>query len=102
MRAPKITTQIFIGMAIGLSVVILFPTFATKFGILGTIFLRLIKMVLARLVFTTLVVGIAKAGDFKTVGRIGIKTLLYFQCATVMALGTGLILVHLLHPGSHF
>lgn len=102
MRAPKITTQIFIGMALGLLVGIVFPGFATKLGILGTIFLRLIKMVLAPLVFTTLVVGIAKTGDFKTVGRIGIKTLLYFQCATVMALGTGLILVNLLHPGSHF
>src|SRR6187549_4003154 len=56
-------------------------------------------MIIAPLVFTTLVVGVAKVGDFRSVGRIGIKTILYFQFATLLALSLGLILVNLFEPG---
>ncbi len=56
-------------------------------------------MIIAPLVFATLVVGIAKVGDFKAVGRIGIKTLAYFTFATLIALSLGLILVNFFQPG---
>jgi Na+/H+-dicarboxylate symporter len=76
-----------------------YQAFADNIQILSDIFLRLIKMIIAPLVFSTLVVGVAKAGDFKTVGRIGIKTIVYFQFATILALSLGLILVNLFEPG---
>ncbi len=73
--------------------------FASNISILSDIFLRFIKMIIAPLVFSTLVVGIAKLGDFKTVGRIGIKTILYFQFATLLALTLGLVIVNVFKPG---
>lgn len=70
------------------------------FTILSDIFLRLIKMVVAPLVFTTLVVGVAKVGDIKAVGRIGGKTLLWFLSATLISLLLGMVLVNFFHPGT--
>lgn len=69
------------------------------FTILSDIFLRLIKMIVAPLVFTTLVVGVAKLGDIKAVGRIGGKTLLWFLTATLVSLLLGMLLVNLFEPG---
>jgi len=69
------------------------------FSLLSDIFLRLIKMIIAPLVFAVLVVGVAKIGDFKTVGRMGIKTLVYFTSATLIALMLGLTIVNLFEPG---
>ncbi|RCH55949.1 dicarboxylate/amino acid:cation symporter [Mucilaginibacter hurinus] len=69
------------------------------FNILSDIFLRLIKMIVAPLVFTTLVVGVAKVGDIKSVGRIGGKTLLWFLSATLVSLLLGMVLVNLFEPG---
>lgn len=69
------------------------------FSILADIFLRLIKMIVAPLVFTTLVVGVAKLGDIKAVGRIGGKTLLWFVSASLVSLLLGLILVNIFQPG---
>ena len=69
------------------------------FGIVTTIFLSLIKMIIAPLVFSTLVVGIAHMGDTGALGRVGIKSLGWFICASLMSLTLGLILVHLLQPG---
>ncbi|WP_395061585.1 dicarboxylate/amino acid:cation symporter [Flavobacterium sp.] len=69
------------------------------FAIIADIFLRLIKMIVAPLVFTTLVVGIAKLGDIKTVGRIGGKTMLWFVSASLMSLVLGMILVNIFKPG---
>ena len=69
------------------------------FAIIADIFLRLIKMIVAPLVFTTLVVGIAKLGDIKTVGRVGGKTMLWFVSASLMSLVLGMILVNLFTPG---
>ena len=67
--------------------------------LLSKIFLRLIQMILGPLVFSILTVGIAKLGDFKVVGRIGLKTLGYFYFATVLSLITGLVAVNLMKPG---
>ncbi len=69
------------------------------FSILADIFLRLIKMIVAPLVFTTLVVGVAKLGDINSVGRIGGKTLLWFIGASLTSLLLGLILVNIFEPG---
>ena len=73
--------------------------FANNITILTDIFLRLIKMIIAPLVFTTLVVGIAKMGDTRTVGRIGAKTLGWFMLASLMSLSLGLVMVTLMQPG---
>ncbi|MGB4774198.1 MAG: dicarboxylate/amino acid:cation symporter [Daejeonella sp.] len=67
--------------------------------LLSDIFLRLIKMIVAPLVFTTLVVGVAKVGDIKAVGRIGGKTMLWFLSASLLSLVLGMILVNIFRPG---
>lgn len=69
------------------------------FSLMADIFLRLIKMIVAPLVFTTLVVGVAKLGDISAVGRIGGKTLIWFLSASLMSLLLGMILVNLFKPG---
>ena len=72
---------------------------ANPFSLMSDFFLRLIKMIIAPLVFSVLVVGIAKIGDFKTVGRMGVKTLVYFTSATLIALALGLVIVNTFKPG---
>lgn len=80
------------------------PEFVTKFStnikLLTTIFLRLVQMIIAPLVFSTLVVGIAKLGNLKTVGRIGGKALLWFVSASLVSLLIGMVLVNFFHPGT--
>jgi len=73
--------------------------FSERISILTDIFLRLVKMIIAPLVFSTLVVGVAKLGDIKAVGRIGGKTMLWFISATFVSLFLGLVLVNILQPG---
>ena len=73
--------------------------FAERIKILTKIFLLLVQMIIAPLVFSTLVVGIAKLGDLKTVGRIGGKAMLWFISASLMSLTIGMILVNILKPG---
>lgn len=75
-------------------------TWSNYLNLLSKIFLRLIKMIIGPLVFSILTVGIAKLGDFKLVGRIGLKTLGYFYFATILSLITGLVAVNLLQPGA--
>ncbi|ESS71910.1 C4-dicarboxylate transport protein DctA [Methyloglobulus morosus KoM1] len=72
----------------------------TVFTVLTDIFLRLVKMIIAPLVISTLVVGMAKMGDINTVGRIGIKALLWFFSASLMSLLLGMLLVNVLEPGA--
>ena len=72
---------------------------ATYFELISTLFLRLIKMIIAPLVFTTLVVGIAHMGDSSSIGRIFLKTMAWFITASVTSLLLGLVMVNLLHPG---
>jgi len=100
MKTPKLTTQIFLGMLLGILLGHFAGDFSVHLQIFSDIFLRLIKMVIAPLVLSTLVVGIAKLGTFSTVGRIGIKTILYFQFATILALVTGLIIANTFQPGN--
>jgi hypothetical protein len=75
----RLTTQIFIGLLLGIVVGYLWPAFGVAIKPLADAFLRMIKMIIAPLVFSTLVVGIAGTGDLKAMGRIGVKALVYFE-----------------------
>jgi Na+/H+-dicarboxylate symporter len=105
-KRNRLTTYILIGLALGIVVGYVANTtfadpsgFADTMSLLTTLFLRLIKMIIAPLVFSTLVVGIAKMGDAKEVGRIGVKALGWFVIASVISLSLGLVLVNLFRPG---
>ena len=103
------TTQILAGLVLGILVGYIFPSsdangvhvagFAEQVKPLADVFLRMIKMIIAPLLFSTLVVGIAGTGDMKTMGRIGLKAIIYFEIATTIALFLGLGLVNLFQPG---
>jgi len=73
---------------------------ADNFSIITDVFLRLIKMIIAPLVFATLVTGIAHMGDASEVGRVGVKTIGWFILASIVSLTIGLVMVHLLQPGA--
>lgn len=89
-RHRSLTSWIFISMIIGVTVGRDFPEFAINMKVLSDIFLRLIKAIIAPLLFGTLVVGIAGHSDLKQVGRMGIKALIYFEVITTLALFIGL------------
>src|SRR6185312_7457291 len=97
---PSLTTQIFIGLILGIVVGSVFPRFGVEIKPLADAFLRLIKMIIAPLLFSTLVVGIAGAGDLKSLGRIGLKAMIYFEVATTVALVIGLELANVFKPGA--
>jgi len=99
-RLPSLTTQIFIGLLLGIGVGYLWPGFGVAVKPLADVFLRMIKMIIAPLLFSTLVVGIAGTGDLKAMGRIGLKAIIYFEIATTIALFLGLLLVNVAHPGA--
>src|SRR5205809_29592 len=98
-RRPSLTTQIFIGLLVGVLIGYLWPAVGAGMRPLADGFLRMIKMIIAPLVFSTLVVGIAGTGDLKAMGRIGAKALVYFEIATTVALVIGLALVNIFKPG---
>jgi proton glutamate symport protein len=95
----SLTAWIFIGMAVGLLLGIFAPGFAVQLAPLSNIFLRLIKSIIAPLIFGALVYGVAGAGDIKQMGRIGLKAIIYFEVMTTLALFIGLGAVNLVRPG---
>lgn len=104
----NLTVQILIAMLLGASLgifihnnydVIFAKEFSDKIKILATVFIRLVQMIISPLVFTTLVVGIAKLGDVKTVGRVGGKALGWFFSASLISLLIGMFWVNVLKPG---
>jgi proton glutamate symport protein len=97
---PDVTTQIFIGLLLGIAVGYLWPQFGVAIKPLADAFLRMIKMIIAPLLFATLVVGIAGTGDIKSMGRIGLKAIVYFEVATTIALFLGLAIVNTFKPGA--
>jgi proton glutamate symport protein len=99
-KKPSLTTWIFAGLVAGIVFGVLFPAPASHLALLGSIFLRLIKSIVAPLVFATLVAGIASTGSVKTMGRIGGKALIYFEVLTTIALFVGLAAVNLAQPGA--
>jgi proton glutamate symport protein len=103
-RGISLTQQILIGLVLGIIagalVSHLGPEHATLFRPFSQIFLRLIKMIIAPLIFASLVAGIAGAGHVKVVGRIGLRALIYFEVVTTLALVVGLVAVNLTRPGA--
>src|SRR4029078_3423667 len=96
---PSLTMQIMIGLVLGGVLGYLSPDWGNKVYFLRDIFLNMIKSIIAPLVFSTLVVGIAGGGDLKKVGRMGAKALIYFEVVTTLALFIGLGVVNLIRPG---
>ena len=96
---PALGRQIVIGLVLGILIGHFAPGFAVKTAFLRDIFLNLIKSLVAPLIFSSVVSGIAGGGNAKKVGRLGLKALIYFEAATVLALAVGLLAVNLTHPG---
>src|SRR5436305_4575067 len=97
---PSLTTQIMIGLVVGALLAWLQPDWGNKVYFLRDIFINLIKAIIAPLVFSTIVVGIAGAGALKKVGRMGLKALIFFEIATTAALFIGLAIVNFTKPGA--
>jgi proton glutamate symport protein len=97
---PNLTTQIFIGLCIGIIIGAVWPNVGVAIKPLADAFLRMIKMIIAPLLFATLVVGIAGTGDMRAMGRVGLKAIIYFEAATTVALFLGLFLVNVFKPGA--
>lgn len=102
MRRVSLTAWIFIGMAAGVALGMRYPDVVSAPVVLAiaNVFLRLIKSIIAPLIFGTLVAGIAGTGSVKAMGRIGLKAILYFEVVTTIALFLGLATVNLLRPGA--
>jgi Na+/H+-dicarboxylate symporter len=107
-KSNKLTLYILVAMLLGAILgyiinknydAVYIEKFSKNIKLLTTIFLRLVQMIIAPLVFTTLVVGIAKLGDLKTVGRVGGKAMLWFITASLVSLLIGLVLVNIFKPG---
>ena len=96
----NLTFQVLTAVIIGIILGIVFPDIAKKLEPLGTIFINMVKMIIAPLIFFTIVVGIAKMGDMKKVGRVGGKALLYFEIVSTIALVIGLIVGNIAKPGT--
>src|SRR5438309_4561323 len=96
---PSLTTQIMIGLILGGVIGWLRPEWGNKIYFLRDIFINMIKSIIAPLVFSTIVVGIAGAGALRKVGRMGLKALVYFEIVTTAALFIGLAVVNLTKPG---
>src|SRR5437773_12278535 len=101
MALPKLslTTKIFIGLIAGVLLGYFRPDWGTAVRPLSLLFLNLIKSIIAPLIFSTLVIGIAGTGDIRQVGRIGVKSLVYFESVTTFALVIGLAAVNITKPG---
>src|SRR5882724_11602292 len=98
-KRPSLTLWILIALVAGVVFGTLLPGPAQKMGLLGAIFLRLIKSIIAPLIFATLVTGIASTGSLKIMGRIGLKAIVYFEIVTTIALAVGLGAANLVRPG---
>src|SRR5271168_2221116 len=95
----SLTPWIFVAMVAGAELGFDAPAFAVSLRVFSDIFLRLIKTIVAPLIMATLITGIAGHGDLKSVGRMGIKSLIYFEVATTLALVIGLVAINLSHAG---
>ena len=94
--------QVLVGIALGIAVGALWPDVGVSLKPLGDGFIKLIKMAVAPVIFCTVVAGIARMGDIKAFGRLGAKTLIYFEVVSTVALAIGLIVGNLVKPGAGF
>jgi len=102
LKHSRLTALIFIALILGILVGHFAPEFAVKMHPFAAIFLRMVKMIIAPLLFATLVVGIAGHGDAKSLGKIGLKTIIYFEVVTTLALAIGLTMANVFKPGVGF
>ncbi len=100
LRRLSLTAWIFIALIVGILLGVFFPEFSKHLAPISNIFLRLIRSIVGPLLFGTLIYGIASAGELKTMGRIALKALLYFEAATTLALVIGLVMVNVMRPGA--
>ena len=100
MQNIKLTRYIIISLILGVVTGVLLPDFSVKLSPLAMMFLNMVKMIIAPLLFATLVIGIAGHGDIKSLGKIGIKTIVYFEVVTIVALFIGLGIGHFTQPGA--
>jgi len=100
LKKISLTSWIFIALLAGILLGIFFPAFAKTLSPIANIFLRLIKSIVGPLLFGTIVYGIAGAGELKAIGRIAVKSLVYFEVVTTLALVIGLLVVNLTGPGA--
>ena len=103
MKKISLAWQIFIGLALGIVVGWIFygnPHLETYLQPIGTIFIRLIKMIVVPIVISSLIIGVAGVGDMKSLGKLGGKTLLYFEIITTIAIIVGLFAANVFHPGT--
>jgi aerobic C4-dicarboxylate transport protein len=94
--------QVFVAIVAGISIGHFFPDLGADLRPLGDGFIKLIKMIIAPLIFCVVVTGIAHVGDIKSVGRIGLKALVYFEVVTTFALLFGLVIANVMRPGAGF
>ena len=101
LRHRTLTQWILVSMVLGIALGAVFPAFAMSLRPISTVFLRMIKSIIVPLIFGTLVVGIAGHGDdMKRVGRLALKSLIYFEIVTTLALFIGLLAVNIVKPGA--
>ena len=93
---------VLLGIAIGVFLGVLVPDFAVQLKFLGDLFISLIKMMIAPLIFCSVVIGISGAGELKKLGRMGAKALFYFEVLSTCALALGLLVANILKPGKNF
>ena len=91
--------QVMVALVLGVVVGVFWPDFAAQMKPLGDGFIKLIKMIIAPLVFGVVVHGIASAGDLKKVGRVGVKSIVYFEVVTTIALVLGIVVAYAFGPG---
>ncbi len=100
MQNLKLTRYIIIALILGIWLGVFYPSIAVKLSPLAMMFLNMVKMIIAPLLFATLVIGIAGHGDIKSLGKIGFKTIIYFEIVTMFALVIGLGIGHFTQPGA--
>jgi proton glutamate symport protein len=100
LKKISLTSWIFIALVVGILIGVFFPAFAIQLAPISNVFLRLIKSIVGPLLFGTLIYGISSAGELKTMGRIALKAITYFEIATTFALVIGLVMVNLFQPGA--
>ncbi|HEX5108364.1 MAG TPA: dicarboxylate/amino acid:cation symporter [Vicinamibacterales bacterium] len=99
-RLPGLYIQVLIGIAVGALLGFVSPEYGAAMKPLGDGFIKLVRMLIAPIIFTTVVVGMAQTGAMKEIGRIGVRALIYFEVVSTVALAIGLIVVRTVRPGS--
>ncbi|MEO7599206.1 MAG: cation:dicarboxylase symporter family transporter, partial [Opitutus sp.] len=101
-RRNTLYLQVLVAIVVGGAFGYFWPAYGIQLKPLGDGFIRLVRMLIAPIIFTTVVVGLAGMGDLKKVGRVGFKAILYFEIATTVALAIGLIVANVFQPGAGF